>query len=255
MEWLRRSPLLGALAVAAVALAIIVAAELWSGIRPAPTAPARRPAAPADAKLLPPVALASPEQAYPEVAARPLWVPTRRPAPQATAAAAQSFKRDQYVLQGVTIAGNTRIALLRDKTSGKVHRVEAGKELNGLKLVEVRPEAVILGQGDDRETLQLLVQKGQPGPPGAAGAAGNPQGPFAGGPVAPGSAMPSGAPFAQPQAGGAPVPVPAQGVAAGSAPVPANAPASGVPQQATTAPMTAEELLARRRARRNQPSQ
>jgi general secretion pathway protein N len=248
MDWLRRSPLLGALAAAAVVLALIVALELWGGIRPAPSARPARPAAPADAKLLPPVTLTSAEQAYPEIAARPLWVPTRRPAPQAAAAAAQSFKRDQYVLQGVTIAGDTRIALLREKASGRVHRVEAGKDLNGLKLVEVRPEAVTLAQGDDRETLELLVQKAAPGPAGAAAMAAS-QGPFADSPGAvnaPAGAAP------QPGTGGAPVP--AQGATARNAPVPANAPGAAVPQQATTAPMTAEELLARRRARRNPSS-
>ena len=248
MDWLRRNPLVAALSVAAAALALIVAVELWSGLRPAPDPQPPRAAAAADAKLLPPLALAPAEQAYPEVAARPLWVPTRRPAPQAAVAGAPAFKRDQFVLQGVTIAGNTRIALLRDKASGKVHRVASGDEVNGLKLVEVKPEAVTLAQGDDRETLQLLVQK----PPAATVGAAPGTGPFAASQAPTGMAAPgAGMPFPQPSGtAGGPVPVPAQ---PGNAPMPANPTPAPVPQQSAQ-PMTAEELLARRRARRNQPT-
>src|SRR5690606_2053044 len=151
--------------------------------------------------------------------------------------------------QGVTIAGDTRIAMLRDKASGRFLRAEKGKEVSGLKVLDVQPESVTLGMGDEREVLELRVQKAAATPPGSARP--GTQGPFAAASNAP-----------APGAGGAPVPVPVP-APRGAAPVPArpgNVPApGGAPAQAgrpTAAPMTAEELLARRRARRTgQPTQ
>ena len=252
IELLRRNPLIVALAALCAVLAVVVAVELAT-IGRSPAAAPRKVAA-GEAKLLPSVAAVSPEQAYPETGARPLWIPTRRPAPPAAAQQA-SFARGQYILQGVTIAGGTRIALLRDKTSGRIHRVEQGKDVNGIQVAEVDAEKVTLAQGSEREVLELRVQKpaaqGTPGatPPVAA----VDTGPF--GP----SALATGAP-----AGGAPIaratpatpgPMPTTRPA-GAPPTPVTAPAvanpspGAVPQQ-TTAPMTPEELLARRRARRN----
>ena len=105
-----------------------------------------------------------------------------------------------------------------------------------------------LAMGGERETLNLTVQKaGGPGAPGAPVAHADP-GPFANAP-------------AQPAAAAAAAPVPALGTPPVTVP-PASA--RGVPPatanqvpspQATGQPMTPEELLARRRARRNQPTQ
>jgi hypothetical protein len=243
MDLLRRNPMLAALAIAAVVLAVIVAIEAASGVRPAVSPPSVRPASPAEAKLLPPLVVANIDQAYPETTARPLWVPTRRPAPKAAATPAESFKRDQFVLQGVTIAGDTKIAMLRDKASGRFVRAEKGKEVSGIQVLDVQPESVTLGMGEEREVLELRVQKAAATtPPNARAVA---QGPFA-----PPSNVPA------PGGAAVPVPVPPGGAPPGApAPArPANAPVPGsAPAQAgrpAAAPMTAEELLARRRARR-----
>lgn len=267
MTFVRRNPLIVALAVLCAVLAAVVATELVLLADP-PSVTASRKVAAAEAKLLPSLATATPESSYPETAARPLWIPTRRPAPQVAAAPQPSFQPGQFVLQGVTIAGSTRIALLKEKASGRVHRVELGRDVNGLHVAEVEPERVTLTQGGQRETLDLRVQRpgstpGTPGAPGApvqqtgqgvppqnpaaaamAGAVPNRSGPFgapAAASVPPGSTPPAG-----------PMPSPAAQATPGSAP--ANAVPGAVPQQ-STAPMTPEELLARRRARRNQPTQ
>ena len=98
-DFLRRNPLVSGLAVLCAVLAVIVAIELAAlGQTPAPPAPPK--AAPADARLLPAIAMGTPEAAYPETAARPLWIPTRRPAPPATGAARRLFRR-QMVLSEV----------------------------------------------------------------------------------------------------------------------------------------------------------
>jgi hypothetical protein len=256
IELLRRNPLIAALAALCVVLAAVVTLEVATlGSPDAP--PAARKVAASEAKLLPPVAAVSAEAAYPETAARPLWIPTRRPAPPAAVAQA-SFQRGQFVLQGVTIAGNTRIAMLKEKASGRVHRVEQGRDINGLQLTEIEPGKVTLAQGGEREVLELLVQRpGGPAPkPGQPGAAPPPPqaastaGPFAGAqpttprPVAP---RPAGVPALIPPG---PMPPSFGGPAQASNPAAANPSPGTVPQQ-TSAPMTPEELLARRRARRN----
>jgi general secretion pathway protein N len=279
IEILRRNPLVGALAFACVVFAAIVVLELVTG-GPDPNRTVARKSAPAEHKLLPAVAAVSIDQVYPETVARPLWIPTRRPAPPAVAAQA-SFTRGQYTLLGVTIAGDTRIALLKEKASGRIHRAEKGRGMNGLQVAEVLPESVTLAQGAETEVIELLVQR----PPGAAAAPGQPaapgappqpqaqavQGPF--GPMAaqppsplaghiPGTPVPipSGPPMAQrPQ--GAPGPMSAPGPMGSPPAAPANPavapgvvnpPGATVPQPQSAAPMTPEELLARRRARRNQ---
>jgi hypothetical protein len=255
IELLRRNPLLAALVVACGVLAVIIAIEIALIGAPATSSTARK-VSPPEARLLPPLASVTPDVAYPETAARPLWIPTRRPAPPVVAAAQPAFARGQFILQGVTIAGGTRIAMLKEKSTGRVHRVEQGRDLNGLQVVEVEPDKVTLAQGAEREVVELRVQRlgATPGaPPGAAPGGSGGAGPFGSGPVA-GGTPPS------PQPGGLPAPVPAgmqAGPAAGplpprpAAPGAANPSPTAVPQQQSTAPMTPEELLARRRARRN----
>ncbi|HZZ94536.1 MAG TPA: hypothetical protein VFE23_18375 [Usitatibacter sp.] len=263
----RRYPILIALAALAALLALVIAWEISAHVGSGfalSQRPVRR-AAPFEAKLLPPPAPVQAEQQYPEFAARPLWTPTRRPAP--AAAAPSTYTPGQYVLLGVIVAGNTRTAMLREKSSGKLHRVEAGKQLNGITVAEINPESVTLAQGTDREVLPLQVQKGPGAPAAEARPPGVPvpQAQFGPAPSNPGlhpAPMPvqsapvhESGPFGP--AGGGPVPVPAPPGQPGG-PVPANG--AGVPQanpfqagvNPAGAPMTAEELLARRRARRGQ---
>jgi hypothetical protein len=251
-EILQRQPLVVLLAALAVALLVAIGFETGFGSRlGASISPGiSKPAIPMEAKLLPPLAAADPDQLYPEMGARPLFVPLRRPAPAAEQAAASALKRGQFVLQGVTIAGNTKIALLREKSNGHIHRVEKGKEINGMKLAEISPESVTLAQGSESEVLPLQVLKpgvggaaaqlGPFGPPGSGAPAANPGAvptPASPNPLAPG-AQPNGLAVPQAQFG----------------PMGVNPQVGAVPQ-ATTTPLSPEELLARRRARRAQPSQ
>ena len=242
----QRQPLIATLAVTAAVLVAVIGFETGFGSRLGPRIPAgvSKRAVPFEARLLAPFAPVDADPAYPEMVARPLFLSSRRPAPPAEASSQATFKREQYVLQGVTIAGGTRIALLREKATGRIHRVEKGKELNGITVAEVNPESVTLALGKDQEVLPLQVLK--PGPGGAAtvplGPFGLPSGP--GGLGAPGAANPLAPPT--PGAGAHPN--------SPASPVPANPPATALPQ-ATTAPLSPEELLARRRARRAQQTQ
>jgi hypothetical protein len=143
--------------------------------------------------------------------------------------------------------------------------VEAGREINGIKVAEIDREVVTLTQGSDREVLQLQVLKPGavpvPGAPAAAAA----MGPFGPAPAtaANAPALPGAAP-GQPSAQAATVaprpaaPPPGTPGMNPNAPNPLAAPAPGTqPESAavTTSPMSPEELLARRRARRGQQTQ
>lgn len=256
----QRRPLIVSLAVVATVLAVIVAIELGlgAGLRSALTPEAKRASA-VEAKLLPPVIATAPEQSYPELATRPLFTPTRRPAPEAAVVAKSTFVPGQFVLQGVIAAGDTRIAMLREKANGRIHRVERGREVNGIEVTEIQRETVTLAQGGEKEVLTLQVQRptGAPPPP-------VPAGPFAAPPTA--SVAPAGA---QPVAAGeqpATQPVPlAATPRPGTSPAlrsggpmpatPATPAANPTAREPTAAPMSPEELLARRRARRSQQTQ
>ena len=257
IAWAARRPLVAVLAVLAAVLVAVIALEAGLGASLSSTAaPAPKPAAPAEAKLLPPVLAQSPEQAYPEMAARPLFTPTRRPAPAEPTTGKQAFARGQFVLQGVIAVGDQRTALLKEKTSGKVHRVDRGKEFNGITVESVEPTEVTLSMNGERERIALVVQR--PDTPGRVSAntpapAADQAGPFTPQPTAPPPAAAqaaAAAPAAEQPQGQPAVPNAAtRGAPVARTPVPSGAPSP------TTQPMTPEELLARRRARRNQPTQ
>lgn len=112
----------------------------------------------AEIPLLPEFVLPPLEQGYPEIVNRPLFVVTRRPAPPAPAQSKSAMQKEQFILLGVTIAGDIRIALLKEKSSGKTHRVKKGGMVNGIMLKEVETGKVTLTQLDDSEELTLKIQ-------------------------------------------------------------------------------------------------
>ena len=255
IDILRRRPLLAALAVLAVALAVLLVLEVNEASRPQIPTEASKPAAPPDAKLLPAATRLAAEQAYPETVTRPLFIPTRRPAPPVpTAAAAPQFVRGQFQLLGVIMAGNTKIAMLREKSTGKIHRVAQGGDVNGVKVATIERDTVTLSQSGETESVPMQVQKLA-----AAGAPAHDSGPFGGLEAHAGQPGAPHVPGAPPLPG-APQPVPLTGATAAllGAPPPGT---PGSPQPVAPSPtgvqpgivppaLSPEELLARRRARR-----
>jgi len=246
---MRANPLLGLMAIAGVILAIVIGLEIAFGASLAKTLDAseKKRGVPADAKLLPALVAIGPEQAYPETVARPLFIPTRRPAPDAPAAAQASLMRGQFVLQGTIVVGDQRVAMLREKSTGKVHRIERGKDFNGMKVVSIEKEFVTLGVGTDEEKLVLNVLKPPPGPAPAAPTAAS-SGPFAPPPTAGAMPIPGKPPAPNPNAPPGATP---------AAPGGANPAAQPMPQvpAAAAAPLTPEEAIARRRAARRSQQQ
>jgi hypothetical protein len=261
----RQNPIAFVLAAVATVLIAVIALEAAFGLWPSGAPSAPKAAAASEIKLLPPLATVMPDQAYPETVARPLFIATRRPAPAAPTVAGNMTK-GQFILQGVIAVGEQRIALLREKSSGKVHRVERGKEISGMTLSVVDNDKVTLAQGGDEEVLTLQIQKAPMQAAAAVPASAGPFGPSGGaGQPIPGMPTPAGVP--QPgQPGGPAAPVAAPPTVAQPAAPPAtnpaqrsgfgpflNPPAANSSEAATAAtPMTPEELLARRRARRGQ---
>ena len=249
-DWMRANPLLALLGFAGFALAVAIGLEaaFGSSLKSALDARETKRGVPAEAKLLPPLASMGVEQAYPETVARPLFIPTRRPAPEAPAAAQGALQKGQYVLQGTIVVGDNRMAMLREKSTGKVTRVERGKDFNGMKVVAIEKEAVTLAVGSDEEKLVLNVLK----PPSPASSAST--GPFgAMNAPHPGGAAPLGG-IGIPGQGGAnpnkafPVTPPGMNPGGGGA----NHEASGVPEAnpAAATPLSPEDVARRRAARR-----
>lgn len=247
ISWMQRRPLIAVLGLVGAVLVGLIAWESGVGAR---LGMATRAAPPQrvvthEANLLPPVAPLVAEQAYAQVTERPLFSPTRRPAPPEPVSAKPAFNRGQFVLQGVIVVGEGRTALLREVTNGRIHRVERGKEVNGIKVEKIEQTEVTLAQGGERETVALAVQKPGAGAPAAASAP--QQGPF-NAPAAPPGAVAGAAQAALPTGG----PAPLSGAARG--PSPGSSETARIPATPSTQPMSPEELLARRRARRNQPT-
>lgn len=157
--------ILGKVAAAlAVLLLLVLGWETGFGtaLRKAPAEIKLPPAAPVEVTLMPefkPDNLATMK----ETAERPLFVPTRAPAPPAEAApeAAKNVERGVYMLTGTAIVGDMRIAFLRTIKDGKPLTVRVGDKVDGMDVVEVTENHIKLGAGDNTEELELKVATGK----------------------------------------------------------------------------------------------
>lgn len=109
-----------------------------------------------------------PPDEFIEIALRPAFVVTRRPAPipPPPEAPKPKMKKDQFNLTGTTIIADEKFAHLIEKANKKSHVVAQGKEINGLLIQEITPDHVVLTQYDDIEHLVLRTAKA-PLPPAA----------------------------------------------------------------------------------------
>jgi hypothetical protein len=165
-----------------------------------------------DTKVLPQFALAplSPSgSGYRETVERPLFIPTRRPAPAGNTAQ-MAMKKGQFRLAGTTISAQVSVAYLFETSTNKTLRVNKGADVNGITVENVSANRVVLKQGDETEELFLRTSN-SPKPP--------PPPPVASAPGQPGS---------QPQ-GGPGVPVPPSVAQAGQGPTAAQMPAFAPP--------------------------
>ena len=128
---------------------------------------AAKPSAPLDTNLLPPFTLARLSPAgsgYRETIERPLFVPTRRPAP-AGSGAQMAMKKGQFKLAGTTVSENISVAYLFETGTSKTYRVNRGTDINGMTVESVDATRVVLKQGDDTEELTLRTSTSPHAPP------------------------------------------------------------------------------------------
>jgi general secretion pathway protein N len=191
-----------------------------------------------DTTVLPAHKLAPLDSEYKQIAERPLFVPTRRPAPPANSAPQVVMKKGQFKLAGTTVGKDISVAYLVETASNKTHRVNMGNEINGIRVERVDASRVVLKQGEDTEELVLRTSQSPKLPPPpqvaavpgqavpAGGLPGVPGGnfgpPLQPGQVPPGQIMPGqmvqGQFPAGQSSGGPQMPVP--GVTAGGTPLP-----------------------------------
>jgi general secretion pathway protein N len=234
------------------------------------------PAQVADAGLLPAFSLGPIDQVSPQSGERPLFVPTRRPAP-VVALQASTMRKGQFLLQGTSITKDFGdVAMLKEVANNRAHVVRKGGQLNGITVDKIEPGRVLLKQGDETEELAMKTQGPAKIAPPAPITFGSifqqiappspPPAPATSVPKPPGTAAaPATSPPTAGQAGQAaapkgapPAPMTFDSVFQQIAPQAASiAPATAVPQPevASQTPLTPEEVLARRRAARSQQTQ
>lgn len=116
---------------------------------------------PVNVALLPDFTVEGGMEARRETVQRTLFNPTRRPAPVlAQEAAKQRIQRGQFVLTGTALVGDKAIAFLREVNGGKARSAKMGDVINGLTVVDVRPDRVKLVLGDETEEVVLRVAAG-----------------------------------------------------------------------------------------------
>jgi general secretion pathway protein N len=223
------------------ALAIVVAVIAWEtdfGQRlwGEPAAATSNPAPTDPPKLLPAFKLSGLETGFKETLERPLFVPTRRPAP-AGAGTQTAMKKGQFRLAGTTVSEQVSVAYLYEIATNKTHRINKGAEIGGMTVESVASNRVTLKQGEEMEELVLRTSNSPRPPPPPAQVAGAPQpgaapNPAAGQPGQPG----------QPAVAVAPQPVAPPGMPgsnfgpAGQPPVPPSMTAAGAGAGAPGAP-------------------
>lgn len=110
-----------------------------------------------------------------ETTLRPLFLPTRRPAPKLPDIPKQAMKKGQFILAGTLIIGEVKFAQLIEIAGGRTHMIAEGKEVNGIAVRQVAPTSVVLSQYDETEVVPLQ-------PPQAAHKGGAAKAPPPGGP-------------------------------------------------------------------------
>ncbi len=108
--------------------------------------------------LLPDYVIAGGIDGHAETVDRPLFNPTRRPAPAAAIETAKPvMQKGLYTLTGTTVTGERSLAFLKETKGGKFRTVRQGETIDGMLVAEVKPDRVTLTLDGDSEELLLKV--------------------------------------------------------------------------------------------------
>ncbi len=111
--------------------------------------------------VLPDFKLSAEQNAYAQIAERPLLNPSRRPAPtQAIAAVAPEppkpqIRRGLYQLLGVSDYGEVKVAQVREMATSRVQTVRTGDKLQEMTVVKIEPTQVALKFLDETDVLEM----------------------------------------------------------------------------------------------------
>ena len=144
------------------AMATLIGRELGWGASlhlAVPTPPAQSTPK-VNTELLPNFVLPEPEKKFTETLDRPLFVPTRRKAPQPEAEKPPkpTMKKGQFQLLGTVITESFKAAIIKEIDSGKERQLMQGFDVNGMKLDQVEVDRIVLTQYEDREEIRLKIQ-------------------------------------------------------------------------------------------------
>ncbi len=99
-----------------------------------------------------------PLESYAAIVERPLVAASRRPPPPAP----EEPEPDQagahawpFILSGVVISNDQRMALLLRLSDGSTVRLRVGQEIDGWRIEAIEPDLVVLRQGDALEEVKL----------------------------------------------------------------------------------------------------
>jgi len=111
------------------------------------------------------------DQFYTEILTRPLFTPTRRPLPPELVPSLQqhspsapiappkpTMRKGQFILDGIIITKDKKIALLREVATRKMVRVELGQEINGMQIEKLDRDKITFKQGDEHEEVILKIK-------------------------------------------------------------------------------------------------
>ncbi|MEP7206589.1 MAG: hypothetical protein ABI920_06600 [Casimicrobiaceae bacterium] len=149
--------------VPAATLFVIVGLEVRTLRHPAAAAapesvPAVAKAVDAVPAVLPEYGITGSLESHQETVERPLFVPTRRPAPTPTQEVPKpTMPKGQFALTGTTVVDGKGTAFLREVKGGKFRRVQQGDTINGMRVSEVNHDRVKFVMGDESEELTLKV--------------------------------------------------------------------------------------------------
>ncbi len=101
---------------------------------------------------------------YREIADRPLFSPSRKPSPKPEALTQVAVVKEpmdySLKLNGVSITGKSRTALVWHTTERKYYALERGDTVRNWKVQKINPESVVLSQNG---TNMELVLRDEPG--------------------------------------------------------------------------------------------
>ncbi len=95
---------------------------------------------------------------FESVLERPLFSPSRRPAPAEDVAASALDQEFDYTLKGVLIDIDARIALLYHKGGAGMVRQAEGTKIDGWLLKEVEGDFIVVERNGEEEIVELLFQ-------------------------------------------------------------------------------------------------